>query len=88
MTVYDNITFTAASILLVGAMFCRPEIADTAASMLGTFATVYVSVRLGYAAKSGVENYRKIANAMNQTQSCDCNEDYMYEEECSEDENG
>lgn len=32
--------------------------------MLTTFGTVYVSVRLGYAAKSGVENYRKIANSM------------------------
>ena len=42
--------------------------------MLGTFATVYVSVRLGYAAKSGVENYKKISNAMKENSSC-CSEE-------------
>lgn len=56
--------------------------------MFGTFATVYVSVRLGYAAKSGVENYRKIANAMKNEESsydsdyCDnCGSSYEEESE-------
>lgn len=49
-----------ASISLIVVLVLVPGIAQYCQNMLTTFATVYVSLRLGYTAKAGVENYKKI----------------------------
>lgn len=39
----------------------RPELGTFAQTIFAYLTTTYVSLRLGYTAKAGVENYKKIA---------------------------
>jgi hypothetical protein len=47
-------------VLLVILLF-RPELGAFAQNIFAYLTTAYVSLRLGYTAKAGVENYKKIA---------------------------
>lgn len=42
-------------------MIVNPELATYCVSLFTTGTAAYVSLRLGYTAKAGVENYRKIS---------------------------
>lgn len=49
----------ASGILIV--LLLRPELGTFAQNIFAYLTTAYVSLRLGYTAKAGVENYKKIA---------------------------
>lgn len=42
-------------------LLLRPELGTFAQNIFAYLTTAYVSLRLGYTAKAGVENYKKIA---------------------------
>jgi len=42
-------------------LLLRPELGAFAQNIFAYLTTAYVSLRLGYTAKAGVENYKKIA---------------------------
>lgn len=42
-------------------LILRPELGTFAQNIFAYLTTAYVSLRLGYTAKAGVENYKKIA---------------------------
>jgi hypothetical protein len=45
----------------MGLLFFNPELEAFAGTIFAYLTTTYVSLRLGYTAKAGVENYKKIA---------------------------
>lgn len=71
-----------ASISLIVVLVLVPSIAQYCQNMLTTFATVYVSLRLGYTAKAGVENYKKIHSLLEIKEEEE--EDNTFEDEESE----
>lgn len=64
LTIIDMVMWGITSIGLIIVLVLVPEIALYCQNMLTTFATVYVSLRLGYTAKAGVENYKKISQSL------------------------
>lgn len=46
----------------------KPELAQFGISALTGVTTVYVSLRLGYTAKAGLENYKKISETYKEIQ--------------------
>lgn len=60
-------------------MLARPEIAQYCVSIFTTSTAAYVSLRLGYTAKAGVENYKKIAKTYNQV--ANANPENYYDED-------
>lgn len=49
------------ALVLLSILIFRPELATFAQTFFAYLTTAYVSLRLGYTAKAGVENYKKIA---------------------------
>lgn len=67
LTIFDNITFLVMCTIVLLILLFQPTLAQYCGSMLATFATVFVTLRLGYSAKSGIENYLKIGKSMRET---------------------
>lgn len=71
--------------MLLIILLLRPELGAFAQNIFAYLTTAYVSLRLGYTAKAGVENYKKIAEnykaiaelmpAENSDESSDLDED-------------
>ena len=62
LTLIDIVTWVAISILLLVVMIAQPSLAPYCVNIFTAATAAYVSLRLGYTAKAGVENYKKIAN--------------------------
>ena len=62
MTIIDIGCWAIISLLLLIVMLLVPELADYCVNIFGGATAAYVSLRLGYTAKAGVENYKKISN--------------------------
>ena len=61
LTIIDVITWVFLSLVLLVILLLRPELGSFAQTIFAYLTTAYVSLRLGYTAKAGVENYKKIA---------------------------
>ena len=49
------------SLVVLCILLFKPELGTFAQNIFAYLTTAYVSLRLGYTAKAGVENYKKIA---------------------------
>ena len=54
-------TWVFLALILLVILLLRPELGVYAQTIFAYLTTAYVSLRLGYTAKAGVENYKKIA---------------------------
>lgn len=72
------------AIAIIGVLFFQPELETFAQTIFAYLTTTYVSLRLGYTAKAGVENYKKIAENYkaiaelapdNSSDDCESNDD-------------
>ena len=61
LTVGDSIGYVIILLVVFAVLLFRPELATFAQNFFAYLTTAYVSLRLGYTAKAGVENYKKIA---------------------------
>lgn len=61
----DTITWFFLALALLGVMLAQPPLAAYCQQIFGLLTAGYVSLRLGYTAKAGVENYNKIRNTCN-----------------------
>lgn len=79
MAIFDTIyyiIFVVASIIL---SICWPAFAAICPDLITIFTTGLITLRLGYTAKAGVENYKKIERSMKNNNSDYY--DYEYEDE-------
>lgn len=82
----DIIAWVFLSICLLIVLLFRPELGSFLQNIFAYLTTAYVSLRLGYTAKAGVENYKKIAQTYKEVTSLNSNGNYQststdYEEE-------
>lgn len=61
LTIVDIICWAVITILLLVVMLFQPGIATYCVNIFNAATAAYVSLRLGYTAKAGVENYKKIS---------------------------
>ena len=61
LTIVDIICWGFITTLLLVVMLIQPGLAQYCVSIFTTATAAYVSLRLGYTAKAGVENYKKIS---------------------------
>ena len=71
IAIYAILTFIILIILLI-----RPELGTFAQNIFAYLTTAYVSLRLGYTAKAGVENYKKIAQTYKEVTTLNSAGDY------------
>lgn len=62
LTIVDIICWSIISLILLIIMLVQPDVATYCVSIFNVETAAYVSLRLGYTAKAGVENYKKIAS--------------------------
>lgn len=61
LTILDIVVYVILTIIMLIILLIRPELGAFAQNIFAYMTTAYVSLRLGYTAKAGVENYKKIA---------------------------
>lgn len=61
LTIVDIIVYLVLALGILTVSLLRPELGTFAQNIFAYLTTAYVSLRLGYTAKAGVENYKKIA---------------------------
>lgn len=61
LTIIDIIVYLLLAAAIIVTLLLRPELGTFAQNIFAYLTTAYVSLRLGYTAKAGVENYKKIA---------------------------
>lgn len=76
LSIVDIVCWTIITLLLLIVMLVQPSLAEYCVNIFGAATAAYVSLRLGYTAKAGVENYKKISATYKQVM----NDDYYYEE--------
>ena len=86
LTVIDIVAWVFLSICLLIVLLFRPELGTFLQNIFAYLTTAYVSLRLGYTAKAGVENYKKIAQTYKEVTSLNSKGNYQspsadYEEE-------
>lgn len=65
LSIIDIVCWTIITLLLLIVMLVQPALAEYCVSIFGAATAAYVSLRLGYTAKAGVENYKKISQSYN-----------------------
>ena len=90
LTLIDIVAWIFLSICLLIALLFRPELGSFIQNIFAYLTTAYVSLRLGYTAKAGVENYKKIAQTYKEVTSLNSSDNYQstsidYNEEEEED---
>ena len=63
LTYVDIFSWICLSIVLLILLFKKTELGTYVQNIFAYATTAYVSLRLGYTAKAGIENYQKIHNA-------------------------
>ena len=91
LTLVDIVVYVVLTIVLLSILIIRPELGAFAQNIFAYLTTAYVSLRLGYTAKAGVENYKKIAQTYKEVTSLNSEGDYEstssgYEEESTEEQ--
>ena len=69
LTIVDIGAWAIITLLLLIVMFVDPTLAQYCVNIFTTATAAYVSLRLGYTAKAGVENYVKIKKAYTEINS-------------------
>lgn len=67
LTIIDICCWTIVTLVLLIVMLVMPTLAEYCVSIFGGATAAYVSLRLGYTAKAGVENYQKISSTVHYT---------------------
>ena len=67
LTIIDICCWTIVTLVLLIVMLVMPTLAEYCVSIFGGATAAYVSLRLGYTAKAGVENYQKINSTVRYT---------------------
>ena len=65
LSIIDIVCWTIITLLLLIVMLVQPALAEYCVSIFGAATASYVSLSLGYTAKAGVENYKKISQHYN-----------------------
>lgn len=76
LTLIDIATWAILSIIILILLLTRPELGMYVQNIFAYMTTAYVSLRLGYTAKAGVENYKKIAQNYKEVTSLNSNDDF------------
>ena len=79
LTMIDICCWVIITLLILIVMLVQPGLAEYCVSIFGATTAAYVSLRLGYTAKAGVENYKKISSSYRAVMG----EDFFYDEENS-----
>lgn len=61
LTIADDIGYIFLALGILAILVLQPELGTFAQNIFAYLTTAYVSLRLGYTAKAGVENYKKIS---------------------------
>ena len=69
LTIIDIVAWIFLSLCILILLLVRPELGAFIQSIFAYITTAYVSLRLGYTAKAGVENYKKIAQTYKEVTS-------------------
>lgn len=77
LTMIDIVCWAIITLLLLIVMLVQPSLAPYCISIFQATTAAYVSLRLGYTAKAGVENYKKISATYKQVMD---NDYYYYED--------
>ena len=72
----DICCWAIVTLVLLLVMLVQPSLAGYCVNIFNAATAAYVSLRLGYTAKAGVENYKKISATYKQVMD----DDYFYEE--------
>lgn len=64
LTIVDTIIYFVLTILSLATMIIWPQLAEYCVAAISCVATTFVAVRLGYSAKSAIENFKKISAEM------------------------
>lgn len=75
LTYIDVITWVVLCSILLILLYNKSELGTFVQNIFAYVTTAYVSLRLGYTAKAGVENYQKIHSAYRQLDSDNDNSD-------------
>jgi len=84
LTIIDIIVYLLLASAIIVTLLLRPELGTFAQNIFAYLTTAYVSLRLGYTAKAGVENYKKIAE--NYKAIAELATDEKEEEDCESDD--
>ena len=76
LTMIDICCWAIVTLVLLLVMLVQPSLAGYCVNIFNAATAAYVSLRLGYTAKAGVENYKKISATYKQVMD----DDYFYEE--------
>lgn len=63
LTIVDITSWLFLCLMLLIILLLKPELGNYVQSLFTYITTAYVSLRLGYTAKAGVENYKKITES-------------------------
>ena len=69
LTIIDIVAWVFLSICMLVILILQPELGSFVQNIFAYLTTAYVSLRLGYTAKAGVENYKKIAQTYKEVTS-------------------
>lgn len=69
LTIIDIVAWVFLSLCILLILLLRPELGSFIQNIFAYITTAYVSLRLGYTAKAGVENYKKIAKTYKEVTS-------------------
>lgn len=76
LTIVDIGVYATLTVVLLVILLIRPELGAFAQNIFAYLTTAYVSLRLGYTAKAGVENYKKIAQTYKEVTTLNSAGDY------------
>ena len=76
LTIIDIVAWVFLSICMLFILILRPELGTFVQNIFAYLTTAYVSLRLGYTAKAGVENYKKIAQTYKEVTSLNSSGNY------------
>lgn len=80
LTMIDICCWAITTLLLLIVMLVQPSLASYCINIFNATTAAYVSLRLGYTAKAGIENYKKISSTV---KSISYDDYYLYDEENS-----
>lgn len=80
LTIIDISCWVIITLLILIIMLVEPVLAEPCINIFGGSTAAYVSLRLGYTAKAGVENYKKISQSYLQNHTDDL---YYFNDDCT-----
>ena len=75
LTIIDTVNYIVLMVALITIMVVRSDLADFCVQAMTHVTTAHVTLRLGYSAKSAIENYQKILKSHQQKEETAENSD-------------